>query len=227
MENFKNWAKMDTFEAASPQGVVYHKESAQAPTATLILLVGIPGSGKSLHTEAARQEKTYGKIQVISTDAERLALLTKEATLKQKRERLSRFDSKFEGAMIFDGCDLDGNPRRDKKLGINDRIVNYLTSGTSVVYDATNLNPKTRHALYKKIKDEMDKQGNPYNIELRLFHVSRSEASRRIAADVKANKIRANVPEDGIARTWEAYTKVIKDLEAEVAKFDISHVEFY
>lgn len=92
---------------------------------SLIVLVGLPGCGKSYYANKCQNSK---KTKIVSSDSIRKELYGKE-------------EEQGDSSKVF-------------KIMYN-RTLNYLKDGFNVIYDATNINMKKRYNLIHSLKDSL------------------------------------------------------------------------
>ena len=93
-----------------------------------IMLVGIPGSGKSTYAQSLAKTKN--------------AVILSSDSLRQE---------------LF-GDANDGTRNQELFQELNRRTIENLTNGVSVIYDATNINSKRRQSLLKQLPKEVWKE---------------------------------------------------------------------
>lgn len=97
-----------------------------------ILLVGLPGSGKSTY---GLQLRTQMLIDSIDT-----TMLSSDGIRKE----------------LYGDDAIQGNPKEVFNL-MRERTINALAAGTSVIYDATNLTRKSRASILQSIQENINK----------------------------------------------------------------------
>lgn len=140
---------------------------------TVIVLVGIPGSGKTkFRNEYIEQHPDF---TYINPDE-----IRQEVT-----------------------GDISNNSKEARVwFLVYNRLQEYIDLGRNIIFDATNINPKTRRQIEQIAKDKE----NCY-IYYKIFDISPAEAKERIKIDIENGINRSNVPDDVIDRMYENFIK--------------------
>lgn len=99
------------------------------PLGVLLMMCGLPGSGKSVYAEKRNKINLSGESKIFSSDA-----LRKE---------------------MFGDENEQGTPKEKEKLFVelHKRIKTWLSEGKIAIYDATNLNKRRRIAFLKEVNE--------------------------------------------------------------------------
>ncbi|MCS7316940.1 MAG: AAA family ATPase, partial [Candidatus Dojkabacteria bacterium] len=98
-----------------------------------------------------------------------------------------------------------------------DRLVEALSKGGLVIFDATNVNTKLRNDLIRELESRL---GRPIEIFYKIFPANPELSKIRIRNDISSGKDRANVPDHVIDIQYDQYLKTLKDLKIDVNKIE-------
>lgn len=146
---------------------------------SVIILVGIPGSGKTTFREAfikKNPEFTY-----ISPD--------------EIREEVTG--------------NISDNSQDSRVWGlVYKRLQEFIHKGVSVIFDATNINPKTRQQIESIAKDNI----NSF-VFYKIFDIPASVAKERIRKDIEKGVNRSNVPDEVIDRMYSKFVQEVATIK--------------
>ena len=182
----------------------------------LILLIGIPGSGKSRWINSRLYKNGYGPIiclppvQFVDIFPEELLVLSPDKLRKEMTSDISNQEMNTEIWEIV----------RNKAVEyLNKNITDgpgYSSLTQSVVIDATNVNTKYRKEFINGIITKLDpKIVLRLKLQAKIFKVNPKLASERIHADISNRIDRAKVPDENIYKMYGEFLYTLTQLKSE------------
>ena len=163
------------------------KENKMEPI--FLMLVGIPGSGKSSWINQLEQLPTSENTRYISFCGSPFAVVCPDEVRKQ-----------------FGDVSDQSNNRKIWNYIYAD-VKKYLDQGTNVILDATNVTTRARKEFLL---------GLPECFKLaKVFTVDPKEAYKRIKSDITEGKDRSDVPKEIVDRMYRKFQHTITVLESE------------
>jgi Predicted kinase len=158
-------------------------------TPTLLMLIGIPGSGKSSWLNSQKK----GNLRTL-IDNEPFWIVCPDALRKKRFDNVS--DQSQNTAVWQEAKDL---------------TTGFLQHGTAIILDATNVNTKYRRDFISELP--------PCKLLAKVFPVTPETAWERVMDDLLAGRDRATVPEETIYRMYGEFLYTMKVLPSEGFEF--------
>jgi predicted kinase len=156
---------------------------------TLLMLIGIPGSGKSTWLATAGESTLIENEKYILLGNEPFAIVCPDAI----RQLMGNIQDQSNNAIVWQFA--------------KDRVISCLERRMSIILDATNVNTTLRRHFLQGLPDCLKKA--------KVFYVNPEQACMRIKKDIEEKKLRANVPEETIYRMYGEYLYTVRVLSSE------------